>query len=377
MKSALSICFIITTGLFAGVKTHAQQSILTDNPLKNKLDSAVHQAALIYLKNDSANGLVIGVTQNGQRRLYRYGENVKGSGQLTPPGLYYNIGSVAKTFVATMLAVAVTEKKAALHDDIRKYLPGTFDNLQFNGHPIRLVDLANHTSGLPGSFHDYSWAADRLKGQTLSEQADFFATYTQDSLLADLHRLRPDTIPGTRFRYNSAAYMLLTCILERIYRQSYDQLVTTYLQKHFGMLHTTPLLTRTELRNTAQGYNRQGDQVAYINLKGYFIGPSMNATVSDIVSYLQAQLAEKNEAIRLSHRTTFGKTTDGFGVGLGWMANVENGQRYFYHDGNTKLGFNTLCTVYPGQQLGIVIIANDVVGQDRLGQLENNIRKFM
>ncbi|NML38167.1 beta-lactamase family protein [Chitinophaga sp. G-6-1-13] len=377
MKSALSISVITITCLFAGVKTRAQQNNLTDNPLKSKLDSAVHQAALIYLKDSSANGLVIGLTQNGHRQLYRYGENVKGSGQLMPSELYYNIGSVAKTFVATMLAAAVVDRKADLQDDIRKYLPGTFDNLQFNGQPIRLVDLANHTSGLPTTFHDYSWAANLLKGKSLPEQAAFFATYNQDSLLADLHKLKPDTLPGARFRYNSAAYMLLTWIVERIYQQPYDQVVTTYLQKHFGMSHTTPILTQAELSHAAQGYNRQGNQVTYINLEGYFIGPTMNATISDMVSYLQAQLAEKNKAVKLSHQITFHKTTDGFGLGLGWMTNLENGQRYFYHDGNTKLGFNTLCTLYPDQQLGIVLIANDVAGQERLGQLENNIRKFM
>jgi hypothetical protein len=36
---------------------------------------------------------------------------------------------------------------------------------------------------------------------------------------------------------------------------------------------------------------------------------------------------------------------------------------------------NTLCTIYPKEQLGIVIIVNDVASQESVGQLENTIRK--
>jgi CubicO group peptidase (beta-lactamase class C family) len=79
--------------------------------------------------------------------------------------------------VSTLLAQAVLEKKASLQDDIRKFLPGSYPNLQWNGAPIRLVNLANHTSGLPSSFHQYSPAVtNALRGKTLAEQADFFGT---------------------------------------------------------------------------------------------------------------------------------------------------------------------------------------------------------
>jgi CubicO group peptidase (beta-lactamase class C family) len=337
---------------------------LSDNPLKTKLDSAVHQAAVKYLKDSTAHGIVIGITDHGRKHFYHYGES---------NGLYYNIGSVAKTFVGTMLAQAIVEKRAALQDDVRKYLPGHYANLQYKGVPIRLVDLANHTSGLPGTFHHYSESAmNGLKGKSLTEQAAFFATYRADSLLLDLHNFAPDTIPGTKFRYNSSAYMLLTLVLERIYKKPYQEIVTGYLQKHLGMSKTKPLLTAAELQQAAQGHDRNNKPVPYINLEGYFIGPSLNSTLSDMVNYLEAQLAEKDAAINLTHQRTFGKP-DGFSLGLSWMMNTENGQIYIYHDGNTKIGFNTLCTIYPKDKLGIVIIVNDVASQDKVGKMENAI----
>ena len=47
----------------------------------------------------------------------------------------------------------------------------------------------------------------------------------------------------------------------------------------------------------------------------------------------------------------------------------------YYHDGNTKIGYNTLCTLYPGEKFGLIILINDTVNQDKVGELENNIRK--
>ncbi len=89
-----------------------------------------------------------------------------------------------------------------------------------------------------------------------------------------------------------------------------------------------------------------------------------------MLTYLQANLSEKDKAIRLTRQLTYGKKS-GFGLGLGWMMdNNTNGERYFYQDGNTKIGYNTLCTFYPVEDLGIIIIVNDTVGQDRVGDLE-------
>lgn len=55
------------------------------------------------------------------------------------------------------------------------------------------------------------------------------------------------------------------------------------------------------------------------------------------------------------------------------MLNTDNGQRYIYHDGNTKIGF----TLYPDDKLGIIIIANDTVDQKRVGEIENSIKQLI
>lgn len=347
--------------------------VKTDNQLRSALDSAVDRAAMRYMCDGTANGLNIGIVYKGKTFSYHYGENVKGSGKLPSDDLYYNIGSIAKTFVGTLLAQAVIDKRIALHDDIRNYLPGAYPNLQYHGRPVTVVQLANHTSGLPGVIRDlYPQEKNKLREMDLAGQANFLSGYSADSLLKDLHNIQPDTIPGTRYRYNTNAVMLLQYILERVYNKSYTQLITSYLQSRFGLYHITPILDEKQLEQAAQGYAKDGKPQTYVDLKGYYIGPSINATMHDLLGYVKAQLEERDPAIRLSHQLTWGDP-NGFAVGLNWMFNTEHGTRYFYHDGNTKLGFNSLCTIYPARQLGVFVIANDVQSQEKIGKMENTL----
>jgi CubicO group peptidase (beta-lactamase class C family) len=361
-------CFII----------HAQKTspLLTDNKLENNLDSVIDYAAKIYLLDSNTNGISIGVYYKGRKYTYNYEK--AGKGKLASADNFYNIGSVAKTFVTTILAQAAVDKMLNLNDDIRKFLPGQYPYLQYKGNPIRFVNLANHTSGLPTTFRVYSPSIhDSLKKLSIAEQVNFYSLYNEDSLLSDLYHIKPDTLPGTRFQYNSNAMELLILLLERVYHESYEKIVKNYLRAHLKMYDTKPFLTPAEIKNAVQGYDSNSKPQQFFNLKGFYFGPTMNSTINDMVKYVQANLSEKDKAILLTHQLTYGKK-NGFGLGLGWMMdNNSNGVRYFYHDGNTKIGYNTLCTFYPTEHLGFIIIVNDTVSQDKVGEVENNIKKAL
>lgn len=368
--------YLITLLCHFTLFAQTNKSLLTDNKLKNKLDSVIDNAVKVYLQDSSTNGISIGVYSKGIKYTYNYGKADRG--KLASAGNYYNIGSVAKTFVTTILAQAVVDKKLNLNDEIRKFLPTQYPNLEYEQQPIRFVNLANHTSGLPTTFRVFSSSIrDSLKKLSITEQANFYSLYNQDSLLADLHRVKLDTLPGTKFQYSNGAMTLLILLLERIYNQPYEKIVTNYLVTHFKMHDTKPFLSTEEIKNAVQGYDNNSKPQQFLNLKGYYFGPTMNSTIKDMLTYIQANLLEKDKAIKMTHQLTYGKK-DGFGVGLGWMMdNNTNGERYIYHDGNTKIGYNTLCVLYPSEDLGFIIIVNDTISQDKVGELENNIKKAL
>jgi len=363
--------------------------LLSNNPLKSHLDSAVEKGAAIYMKNAGTVGLMIGICKDGRNYIYSYGESVKGTGGLPEANELFNLGSVAKTFVGTMLAEAIVEKRVKLTDDIRLYLPGEYPNLQYEGHPVTLVDLANHTSGMPNAARDFPVSLmDSVKKLALPGQLNFFLGYNQDTLLKDLHHFKIDTIPGTKYRYNGNAMEVLVLLLERIYKQPYEMLVTNYLKTHLNMYDTHTRIPVKQLGRFIQGYNGDGMAAKWYDLKinkdtdintnlFYPGGPSMNSTMNDMMKYLRAQIDESDPAIKLTHQLTWGNNPKDFAIGLNWMFDLEDGVKDYYHAGHTGIGFNTLCEFYPAEGVGLMIVVNENVSQDKVSQLENDIHKAM
>nr|WP_199077712.1 serine hydrolase domain-containing protein [Pedobacter sp. ASV19] len=361
---------LLLTGLFAGATVYGQD-IKTDNLLKTHLDSLVHEAATNYLQKPHTFDLAIGVYSTGTSHEYNYH---KGSGPLPTGKTYYGIGSVAKTFAGWMLANALVEKKMKLNDDIRKYLPGKYPNLEYKGHPVHIADLASHTSAMPGLSKDYSdkfmESLTKSKPETLSH---FFEEYTADSLFSDMHHFKLDTIPGTKYHYNGNAIMVLIAILQRVYHRPYPELISAYLKQHYNMLHTRTQLTKAEEREILQGHDETGKVPPLVIDKGFRAAPTMLSTPDDMLKFVKANLDKKDPVTSLSHQVTFTKP-DGMQLGLNWMMGKEdNGFRYIMHTGRDGFGFTALCFMYPDQQAGIVIMVNDSTGEDSVSELKDVI----
>ena len=143
------------------------------------------------------------------------------------------------------------------------------------------------------------------------------------------------------------------------------------------MYNTKTFLSPWEIGNAVQGYDNNSKPQPFLNLKGFYFGPTMNSTINDMLKYIEANLSEKDQAIRLTHQLTYGNN-NGFAMGLGWMMDSNGkGERYFYHSGNTKIGYNTLCTFYTAEGLGFIIVVNDTISQDKVGEMENNMKKAL
>lgn len=345
--------------------------IRSNNPLKTPLDSLVYRAGEHYLQSPVTFDLSVGIIKNGVRHQYNFH---RGAGTLSDNKTYFGLGSIAKTFAGIMLAQAVVEKKVQLTDDIRKYLPGNYPNLQYDGRPVRLVDLANHTSALPEMSREYDEQyLDSIVKLPPESFRDFYRVYTVDSLFRDMHHFTLDTVPGTRFRYNGNAMMVLISILQRVYHTSYDQLVTSFLSKQFGMANTRPQLLPQEEKQILAGHDDHGKALPFIPDAGFRAAPSMFSTPGDMLTYADVNLSKKNAAINLSHTITFAKP-DGLRMGLGWMIDEdENGLSCIMHNGRDGIGFTSLCYLYPRNQMAIVILVNDSSGQDRVADLKNEI----
>lgn len=113
-------------------------------------DTLVKKLGDNLIKLPSSMGLSIGLYTDSKDHFYDFGTVEKGKKAMLPSkNVLYEIGSIAKTFASYLLAKAILENKIRPDDDIRKYLDGSYPNLEYAGQPIRIIHLANGTSCIP------------------------------------------------------------------------------------------------------------------------------------------------------------------------------------------------------------------------------------
>ena len=115
------------------------------------------------------------------------------------------IGSVTKTFVATVTLQLVAERKLALSDSVERWLPGMVPN----GANITVQQLLNHTSGLFNYTEDPRVFEPYFNG-------DFGFVWQPSDLVAIAMEHPVLFAPGARHSYSNTGYILLGLIVEAV-----------------------------------------------------------------------------------------------------------------------------------------------------------------
>src|SRR4029077_13028191 len=116
----------------AAVKAADMQSVMNRD-----LAEALNSGALTP---STGAGIVIGVVQQGEKRVFTFGT--------AKPESIFEIGSISKTFTGLILAQMVEQGLVKLDEPVRQLLPpGTV--AKHDGAEITLLDLTTQHSGLP------------------------------------------------------------------------------------------------------------------------------------------------------------------------------------------------------------------------------------
>jgi serine-type D-Ala-D-Ala carboxypeptidase/endopeptidase len=320
------------------------------------------EAMLRFLVEDrETQGIVLGIREaDGSVRLLHYGSAGPDLRPLGPRSVF-DIGSITKTFTATVLAEMVLRGEVALEDPIAKYLPPQVTVPSREGREITLLDLATHTSGLPRLPTNFRPA----------DLQDPYAYYTLDLLYAFLrdHELR--AAPGESYEYSNLGYGLLGHALAHAGGMSFRDLVRERVLEPLEME-----ATGYALRGDAAGWMVQGHRFGAV-VPTCSVGEAMEgagglrSSAEDMLKYLEANIRLPStgleRAMRLAQAVQMPGAEAGAGQGLAWRTLVTpRGARIVEH-GGASAGFQARVALMPERGVGSVVLTNEGQFRDALG----------
>ena len=237
------LVFLLALGVAAGATAAAAA------PQPAPARKPVLQRALDQVVAAGAPG-AIALVRDGDRTV----RLTSGYGNLRPrapmrPGDRFRVGSITKTFVATVALQLVGEGTLALDDSVERWLPGTVPN----GRKIKLRHLLNMSSGLFDFLDD---------GDTTVlepyQKGNFTYAWTPRRLLQIAVSHRPHFAPGAGWHYCNTCYVALGLVVEAATGNS----IASELRRRIFTplrLHSTTFATKPRIAGAhAHGYELVG-----------------------------------------------------------------------------------------------------------------------
>ncbi|HDR8294901.1 TPA: beta-lactamase family protein, partial [Bacillus cereus] len=249
----------------------------------------------------------------------------------------FRIGSVTKTFIATVLLQLSGENRLNLDDSIEKWLPGVIQGNGYDGNQITIRQILNHTSGI----------ADYINSKEF-DITDIKKSYTAEEFVKMGISLPPDFAPGKGWSYSNTGYVILGILIEKVTGNSYAEEVENRIIEPLDLSNTFLPGNSSVIPGTkhARGYlQRDGaselKDVTYIN-PGSSDG-DMISTADDLnkfFSYLLGGKLLKEQQLK-QMLTTVPTEREGTGYGLGILEiKLPNGISVWGHRGGVP-GFST------------------------------------
>ena len=280
----------------------------------------------------------------------------------------FEIGSMSKVFTAHLLSQKVTEGMLSLNDPVSNHI----DLDLHTDSTITLLQLANHTSGLPRIPPDMLWSS-------IFHRDNPYKDYEEDRLTSYMtNKMKVENQPGTIYHYSNLGYGILGYILEQHSGQSYESMLRKQLFDSLQMHRTGT--KRDELHEyLVQGLDREGERTSNWDLAALKGAGAILSTSDDLANYARKILHQPDTAIRLQLEETY-RLDPRRGIGLGWhILNVptgprdttsrQNQKRLHWHNGGTG-GYRSCMVFNTGQDCAVILLTNMSAGHPRARRID-------
>lgn len=192
----------------------------------------------------------------------------------------HKIASISKLFTSVMIYQLYEKGSLELKSPIKKYLP---DYKGAGADKVSIYQLVTGTSGIEDLEKD---------GDMVYEKR-----FTSDEILEKYASGTLDTIPGTKFNYNNADFIILGKVLENIYGQPIKKILQSQILDPIGM-ENTGLLDYEVVEDLANSY-RWNDSLNIVERdipyypENYFTSGGFYSTAEDLMKFGQALYNKK------------------------------------------------------------------------------------
>lgn len=320
------------------------------------LPPRVEKAITARIAADEYPSMIVAVVDGDRSHVYGFGK--LDNGKTPDADTLYQIGSITKTFTATLLADAVQRAEVKLDTPVAKLLPG-FRIPSRNGKAITLGELAMQDSGLP-----------RLPSNMLrATSPDPYAEYDAAKLKAFLAGYKLPRDPGSKYEYSNLGLGLLGYALAQHAGTSYGKLLQSRILGPLGMSATSASFGQPLDPRWAPGHDERGKPVQPWHFDALAGCGAINSTGADMLRYVQANMGRGENALQKAMQFAHQPRRPIGGderIGLAWMTRHDKQVDVTWHSGMTG-GYAGFIGFTDNGKRGVVILTNIQQSVDDLG----------
>lgn len=253
----------------------------------------------------------------------------------------YKVGSITKTFTATIIMQLIEEKKLRLETKLLRFYP----KVQ-NADKISISDLLHHRTGIK----------DYINQDSLTVE-DFANSDLKEVIYDKINKYESIFEPGSQFLYSNSNYYLLGGIIEKLTKESFAINVEKRIVKKLGLKNTSyPSGKIDSSLKESYSYLFNGstwEKVTEWENHVAFAAGGIISTPDDLTEFMYSLFngkLVKNPSLELMK-----DLKDGYGAAL---MQFPFGERKFYgHTGGIE-NFRAVVGYYPNDNLGVSLIVN-------------------
>ncbi|WP_306352302.1 serine hydrolase domain-containing protein [Flavobacterium sp. '19STA2R22 D10 B1'] len=265
----------------------------------------------------------------------------------------YRIGSISKTFTSVLVLKAVENKKLDLNQTIEKFFP-TISNAD----KVTIKHLLNHRSGI----HDFTDDDDFLTWNTEAK--------TEKEMVEIITKGGSEFEPDAQAEYSNSNYVLLSYILEKIYKKPYSELLTTYITKPIGLKNTYLGGKINSKNNEVKSYRFTDKWQAELetDISIPLGSGGIVSTPTDLVKFsdalfggklLKAESLELMKTINEGHGLGLAQTPFYENIGYGHRGGIDKFTATFsyFYDGKISFALTSNGTNYNNNEVPVVVLS--------------------